>query len=295
MTRPLALDLFCCAGGSTTGLERAGFDVIGVDLMRSQLPKNSPLYSIDDGTRFWTGSGECHAADLSTADAIESVIRAFAPDFVSASPPCQAFSMATPTRSRGNHANLIPATREGITRSGVPGWIENVHGAPLHHAIRLCGSMFAETQRLRRHRFFELIGWWTFEPTHVNCTFEPVSVAGHGPPDNAQSAKYRERRAVESVHEGSNARAARVRRAALQLTSHGAPGRLYRAKRENVVTMAGNGGHGPGQNNTGPECIRWREALGWIDGPKDRYSLAQAIPPAYACWLGMRFLETRNT
>ena len=260
--RPLALDLFCCAGGSASGLEQAGFDVVGIDWKPSA---------------HWTGSGEVHQADLSTAEAVEAVIRAFAPALVSSSPPCQAYSMATPTRSRGDHADLIPACREGMTRAGVPGWIENVQGAPLHHSIRLCGSMFPETQRLRRHRFFELFGWWTLEPAHENCTFEPVSVAGHGPPDAAQSAAYRRRREVESLHDGST-------------------GSNTRAKRAKAVTMAGNGGHGPGQdpgqNNTGPECINWREAIGWIDGPRDRYSLAQAVPPAYARWLGQRFLES---
>lgn len=30
--RPLALDLFCGAGGASMGLRRAGFDVVGVDI-----------------------------------------------------------------------------------------------------------------------------------------------------------------------------------------------------------------------------------------------------------------------
>lgn len=293
--KPLALDLFCCAGGSATGLERAGFDVIGIDWKPSH---------------HWTGSGELHAADLSTADAVEAVIRAFAPDFVSASPPCQRYSSATPTRTRNDHADLIPAAREGILRSGVPGWIENVQGAPLHHAIRLCGSMFPETQRLRRHRWFELIGWFALEPEHTHCTFEPVSVAGHGPPDNAQSREYRRRRDVVTAAGaggGNRGRGPRKRREVI-CTVPGATSvrgsgngqdkeKRVEWRRKQVMTLAVHAGHGPGQtfgqNRTGPECIRWREAMGWIDGPRDQYSLAQAIPPAYAEWLGRAFLRPR--
>ena len=32
MTRPKLLDLFCGAGGCSSGYERAGFDLVGVDL-----------------------------------------------------------------------------------------------------------------------------------------------------------------------------------------------------------------------------------------------------------------------
>lgn len=255
MTRPLALDLFCCSGGSTVGLERAGFDVIGIDHKPSQ---------------HWCGAGELHEADLSTADAVESVIRAFAPDFVSASPPCQANSVATAKHTRERHANLIASTREGMVRTGVPGWIENVPPIArirwpelVRPDVVLCGSMFPETPRLRRHRHFELIEWYVFTPPHWNCTFEPISVAGKGPPDRHQAARYKARRAV------------------ITATGNGPTGG---ADRNGFV----------GQNRPGPECIRWREAMGWLDGPRDRYSLAQAIPPAYAEWLGRRFLETRE-
>lgn len=260
-----ALDLFCCGGGSTTGLQRAGFRVVGADHKRQK------EYPGDDFLE----------RDLSTAEAIRAVIDEVRPDFISSSPPCQVFSVATPTRSRGNHANLIPACREAITGSGIPGWIENVSGAPLHHAIRLCGVMFPDTQALRRHRYFELLGWFAMEPEHVGCTFRSVvPVAGHGPQDAAQSTRY-----------------AAARREVVTVAGDGS-GNRGRGPRRRSVTIAGNGGHGPGQtpgqNNAGPEAIRWREAMGWLDGPRSRYCLAQAVPPAYAEWLGRAFLATRS-
>lgn len=263
----LALDLFCCAGGASRGLSDAGFDVVGVDIKRH---KHYPYRWIE--------------RDLSTAAAVLDVIREVGPDFVAASPPCQAFSVVTPEASRGLHRNLIPTTREAIEASGVPGWIENVHGAPLHHPIRLCGSMFPETQSIRRHRYFDLIGWFTMEPPHDTCTFLPYS--------------------IHNGSIGSNQRKALVRRETTQVFGHGAPGRMYR-KRVTVAGRGANGGNPAHQtakqraellerNNAGPECIRWRTAMGWLDGPRDRYGLAQAIPPAYARWLGERFLSTRS-
>lgn len=247
MTRPLALDLFCCAGGIAVGLERAGFDVVGIDWKPSQ---------------HWCGAGEVHEADLSTAEAVEAVIRAFEPDFVNASPPCQANSVATGTRARAAHPRLIGSTREGMLRAGVPGMIENVpptRAARWPEIVRpdvlLCGAMFEDTRRLRRHRHFELLGWFTFAPPHLNCAVrDVVTVCGDNGPTGGKD----------------------------------------RAHRRRVMTLAGHAGHGPGQhfgqNRAGVEAIRWREAMGWLDGPKDRYSLAQAIPPAYGEWLGRQFL-----
>lgn len=317
--RPLALDLFCCSGGSTTGLERAGFDVIGVDHKPSQ---------------HWTGSGELHQADLSTADAVANVIRAFRPDFVSSSPPCQFASTATPSAARAKHPNLIPSTREGILRSGVPGWIENVEAARPHFRgwwVLLCGSMFPETYHLQRHRLFETIGWKLPQPHHNKLLCKrgsdghapcalcedlapsvrrmAVAVAGNGPPDAAQTARYkRERRDIVTVvGEGNCApgfggnkekRAAWRRgrngvREVISVAGDGS-GNGGRGPRRKTLTLAGNQGEGPGQlcgqNRAGVECIRWRTALGWLDGPRDRYSLRECVPPVYAEALGQAFL-----
>lgn len=128
--RPRAIDLFCGGGGASMGLHRAGFEVVGVDL------RPQPLYPFE----FIRGDALTHPLD------------GF--DFIWASPPCQAF---TAYRRRPAHVaerpNLIPSMRSRLTSSGVPWVIENVPGAPLEHAVTLCGSMFGLD--VRRHRLFE--------------------------------------------------------------------------------------------------------------------------------------------
>ena len=77
-----------------------------------------------------------------------------------------------------------------------------------------------------------------------------------------------------------------AKRRALQISGHGAGGEMY-------ATMRANG-EDLGQNRPGPEAIQWRTAMGWIDGPKSRYCLAQAVPPAYAEWVARAFLAARS-
>jgi len=128
--RRRALDLFCCAGGASAGLVRAGYDVVGVDL------EPQPDYPFE----FIQG------------DALKADLRGF--DLVWASPPCQAF---TAYKRRPAHVaerpNLIPAVRRKLRESGIPYIIENVMGAPLEKPFVLCGSMFGLD--VRRHRQFE--------------------------------------------------------------------------------------------------------------------------------------------
>lgn len=125
-----ALDLFCCAGGVSMGLHRAGFEVVGVDI------EPQPHYPFK----------------FIQADALAFDTAGF--DFIWASPPCQAF---TAYKRRPNHVaerpNLIPATREKLRAMGKPYVIENVVGAPLEKPVMLCGSMFGLD--VRRHRLFE--------------------------------------------------------------------------------------------------------------------------------------------
>lgn len=150
-----ALDLFCCAGGASMGLHRAGFDVVGVDI--DEQPEHPRLNS--------ARPGEPHIGFIRN-DAIELLdLLARHPgvmepdvggpfDLIWASPPCQAF---TAYKRRVGHVaprpNLIPIVREKLRAAGIPYIIENVVGAPLENPITLCGSMFGLD--VKRHRLFE--------------------------------------------------------------------------------------------------------------------------------------------
>lgn len=129
-----AADLFCGAGGAAMGIHRAGFEVVGVDLMPQ------PRYP------FAFRQGDALAAELSGFD------------FVWASPPCQAHSAMKTMHNAKPHPDLIPATRDKLEAWGGPWIMENVAGAPLRNPVTLCGTMFGlgcEDAELRRHRLFE--------------------------------------------------------------------------------------------------------------------------------------------
>jgi len=123
--------LFCGAGGATKGLQRAGFDVTGIDIAAQ------PRYC---GDRFIQGNALAPPFDLAVFDLIW------------ASPPCQAFSKTS--KLQGNsHPRLIEPVRQMLRATGRPYVIENVPGAPLLNPAVLCGSMF--NLRVHRPRGFE--------------------------------------------------------------------------------------------------------------------------------------------
>jgi DNA (cytosine-5)-methyltransferase 1 len=157
--RPKLLDLFCGAGGCSMGYHRAGFDVVGVDI------KPQPHYPFEF----------IHADALATLKQLSDRF-----DAIHASPPCQAYS-------------TLQAMHKGIERAD---WvIENVVGAPLRFAARLCGSSFGlgatvrtgKFHQLRRHRLFES----NFLMMSPPCQHKgrPVGVYGHGGGNANRSTK----------------------------------------------------------------------------------------------------------
>lgn len=162
VTRPRLLDLFCGLGGAAMGYRRAGFDVVGVDIVPQ------PDYPF-----------EFHRADALTFAA------AHGHDFdaIHASPPCQASSNATKGNRRragwsDTHVDLIPETREVLDSIGRPYVIENVQGSALRRDLTLCGLAFG--LRVFRHRYKEL-GFWTMpQPAHVSHRGHRVSGWRHG-------------------------------------------------------------------------------------------------------------------
>lgn len=213
---PTALVLYCGAGGACAGLHQAGFEVVGVDNRRQ--PRYPFTFVQADAL-----SPPFHLADF---------------DFIWASPPCQAYSVAAHNqRAKGKvYPDHIAPIRAMLKASGIPYAIENVPGAPLIHPIKLRGTMFPGLKVIRE-RWFET-SWFMMQPPRVA---EPRGL----------------------------------------LINHG------------YVSVAGNGTQGWAYKMG----LRWstadmRRAMGieWMS----RNELSQAIPPAYAEFIGraaLRYLE----
>jgi DNA (cytosine-5)-methyltransferase 1 len=164
MRKPRLLDLYCGAGGAAFGYARAGFEVVGVDLVPQK--------------RFPFEFHQANALSYLASHAEEF-------DAFHASPPCQRFSTMT-ARWRGrssSHKDWIGETRDALVKTGKPFVIENVEGAPLHNPVVLCGSMFElpvpEGRYLRRHRLFEAS--FPTSPLPVCAhTGRAITICGHG-------------------------------------------------------------------------------------------------------------------
>ncbi|MGW3505432.1 DNA methylase [Streptomyces globisporus] len=152
--RPLLLDLFCCAGGAATGYHRAGFDIIGVDIVER------PNYPFT----FVRADALEYLAELIASGEIKRFVA------VHTSPPCQAGCALTigTNKSRGwgrEHVQLIPALRTLLDATSLPYVIEQPNGkAPVRRDVWLCGEMFG--LGVLRHRNFELGRWTMPQPNH---------------------------------------------------------------------------------------------------------------------------------
>lgn len=162
--RPLLLDAYCGAGGAAMGYHRAGFEVVGVDIVEQ------PHYPF---TFIRANAIELLADSLELADVAA----------IHASPPCQAYSRSATYRADADerwHSDLVGPTRHLLDQTGLPYVIENVPGAPLRADIVICGCQVGLP--LRRVRWFET-SWQHFELAAPCSHSGPVvTVAGHGSP-----------------------------------------------------------------------------------------------------------------
>lgn len=157
--KPRLLDLFCGEGGASEGYRRAGFDVVGVDIV------SKPRYPF-----------EFHIGDAMTWP-----LDGFAA--VHASPPCQDHTrMRAPGMPESYGTGwMLAGIREKLMEWGGLWVIENVPGAPMRIDYRLCGYIFG-LPGLRRDRWFE-VSWGPVLHLRPPCRhIEPaVTVVGHGP------------------------------------------------------------------------------------------------------------------
>jgi DNA (cytosine-5)-methyltransferase 1 len=279
--RPRALDLFCGAGGMSTGLERAGFDVTAVD--------NRPMPH-HRGGRFIQ------------SDAMTFPLDGY--DFIHASPPCQAFTPLRHLHPERAYPDLVDPIRQRLIAAGVPYSIENVPGAPLgnpeSYLILLCGTMFGLTTpdgraELRRHRLFETSFFIFPHPVCRHGGAQSLSVCGSGLDSNkvqwARRSKVLCVAGGKAMSGGMREPQGMARRRALSVVGHVAeisPTNWGRHKDRRAISITG----ATPQTNVVRNQVREtfsvedaRAAMG-IDWPMPMKYLSQAIPPAYGSFIG---------
>lgn len=149
MNKPEVLDLFAGVGGAGRGYARAGFSVHGVDHVAQ--PDNPYSFRLMDALEY---------AYVYAAQIRDTV------DLIHASPPCQrkcTLTAGTNAHLAEKYPDLYPQTKALLEEIGLPYVIENPSSRP---DVVLCGEMFG--LRVIRHRKFELGGWETEAPKHIN-------------------------------------------------------------------------------------------------------------------------------
>lgn len=168
MTRPRLLDLCCGCGGCSVGYHRAGFDVVGVDIVPQ------PDYPYE----FHLGNALTYPLD------------GF--DVVHASPPCKAHTEAATLPRLGNHrqaamfdahevGDILAPMLDRLRSWGGIYVVENVPGARRlmpKGTVTYCGSSFGLA--VRRHRLFASNILLTPPPCRHAAQGRPVGVFGNG-------------------------------------------------------------------------------------------------------------------
>lgn len=224
-----AIDLFCGAGGSSVGLKQAGFNhVSGIDIYpQAEYPFN--FYCAD-----------VFNIEYELGRNPYLFLKEF--DFIWASPPCQAYSVASqPAKAKGKrYPDLIDKTRELLLKTERPFVLENVRQAPIRHDLVLDGTMF--DLGVIRKRAFEIHG------------LEVPLILG--------------RKRVGTIMDGSY----------ISVVGRGA-GSIRQSYR---AYMDKNG------LKTIRDAYQHAMKIDWIT---DLKMLAEAVPPAYAKYIGEAFLN----
>lgn len=138
MHRPRLLDLFSGAGGASMGYHRAGFDVVGVDVV------DQPNYPFEF---IRADVGALRPEDLRDYAAVH------------ASPPCHDHSNVSGRNRKATGPKgtgwMLAHTIQLLRFAGLPFVVENVETADFPEdvfRVRLCGSSFGLD--VRRHRWF---------------------------------------------------------------------------------------------------------------------------------------------
>lgn len=166
---PRLLDLFCGVGGCSVGYARAGWDVVGVDIVRQHE----------------------YPFEFVMANAMTYPLDGF--DAVHASPPCKAHTVLQTTHQHrlrlfDPHTDLLTPMVDRLRAWGGPWIVENVVGAPMPaDAVTLCGSSFGLA--VRRHRLFASSIPLTSPACDHVAQGRAVGVYGNGGADNARARR----------------------------------------------------------------------------------------------------------
>lgn len=184
-------------------------------------------------------------------------------DLIHASPPCQHYSVSTPAYNRASHPDLVSEVRKALIATGKPYVIENVPQAPLNDPTYLTGCMFG------------LKAWWRPKPSErVSSELQRLNLTTLG-----TYVHLERRRGFETNWD--------LRAPAVDPEVHAMP----------VVSIAGNGvpsGNRMKFYDTGAIPKEVRTSLMGMSWGTNK-GMSEAIPPAYARYIGEQFqLATGN-